>query len=88
VSKPETKPAESTASPSEELTEALKKVVQRHADQDGWARVSAVGQSIRRERGAEPKALGHATWTKALKAQEVFELRNEGTTAVAVRLKR
>ena len=87
LSKPEPKAPEAPASASDEVQDALRGVVRRHADKDGWARVSAVGQSMRRERGAEPKSLGHATWTKALKALEIFELRNEGTTSVAVRLK-
>jgi uncharacterized protein (TIGR00288 family) len=76
--------ADETVSASDDLVASLAKVVQRHAGKDGWARVSAVGQSMRRERGADPKSLGHATWTKALKAHG-YELRNEGSTSVSVR---
>jgi hypothetical protein len=70
------------------LTELLTGAIARNADKQGWARVSAVANHMRQHHGQSAKDHGKATWTKVLKALPGYEFRNEGTTSVAVRVKK
>lgn len=54
----------------------------------GWARVSAVANSMRQHHGQSAKDHGKASWTKVLRSLPGYEFRNEGTTSVAVRVKK
>ena len=69
------------------LAEMLAAAIDKNADKQGWARVSAVANHMRQHYGQVSKDHGKATWTKVLKALPGYEFRNEGTTSVSVRVK-
>jgi hypothetical protein len=70
------------------LAELLAGAIAKNGDKQGWARVSAVANHMRQHHGQSAKDHGKATWTKVLKSLPGYEFRNEGTTSVAVRLKK
>ena len=70
------------------LPELLTGAIAKNADKQGWARVSAVANYMRQKHGQSAKDHGKATWTKVLKSLPGYEFRNEGTTSVAVRVKK
>lgn len=57
-------------------------------DEDGWAKVGAVGTHLSNRASFDPRNYGYATLTKLLVATEAFHLRDEGTSKVAVRDRR
>ncbi|SFC39637.1 TIGR00288 family protein [Nocardioides terrae] len=67
------------------LMNVLRSAIESAADDDGFARVSTVGQRIRNQSSFDPRNYGYATWTKLFKAIDLFELRDEGSQNVAVR---
>jgi hypothetical protein len=69
------------------LSELLTGAIEKNADKQGWARVSAVASHMRQHHGQSAKDHGKATWTKVLRALPGYEFRNEGTTSVSVRVK-
>jgi hypothetical protein len=70
------------------LVTLLRNAVAAAADENGWARVNAVGQQIANQASFDPRNYGYATVTKLLAATQLFEMTNEGTSQVAVRDKR
>jgi uncharacterized protein (TIGR00288 family) len=70
------------------LVALLRNAVQAAADDEGWARVSAVRQQIGNQASFDQRNYGYATLTKLLNAMDLFELTNEGTSNVSVREKR
>jgi uncharacterized LabA/DUF88 family protein len=70
------------------LVVLLRNAVQAVADEDGWARVGAVGQQIANQASFDSRNYGYATLTKLLAATQLFELVDEGKATVAVRDKR
>ena len=70
------------------LTALLRNAMQAAAQDDGWARVGAVGQQINNQASFDPRNYGYATLTKLLAATQLFELQNEGTSNVMVRDRR
>ena len=70
------------------LPELLTGAIAKNADKQGWARVSAVANYMRQHHGQSAKDHGKATWTKVLRGLPGYEFRNEGTTNVAVRVKK
>ena len=70
------------------LPELLTGAIAKNADKQGWARVSAVANYMRQHHGQSAKDHGKATWTKVLRSLPGYEFRNEGTTSVAVRVKK
>ncbi len=70
------------------LPELLTGAIAKNADKQGWARVSAVANYMRQHHGQSAKDHGKATWTKVLKGLPGYEFRNDGTTSVAVRVKK
>ncbi|MFC6706677.1 NYN domain-containing protein [Flexivirga alba] len=70
------------------LPELLEGAIARNADKQGWARVGAVANHMRQHHGQSAKDHGKATWTKVLRSLPGYEFRNEGTTSVAVRIKK
>jgi len=70
------------------LTALLRNAVQAAAQDDGWARVGAVGHQITNQASFDPRNYGYATLSKLLAATQLFEFQHEGTTNVAVRDKR
>ncbi len=57
-------------------------------DEDGWAKVGAVGSHIGNKASFDSRNYGYATLTKLLVATDAFDLRDEGTSKVSVRDKR
>ena len=57
-------------------------------DEDGWAKVGAVGTHLNNRAPFDPRNYGYATLTKLIVATEAFHLRDEGTSKVCVRDKR
>jgi uncharacterized protein (TIGR00288 family) len=70
------------------LVTLLRNAVQAAADDDGWARVGAVGQQIANQASFDPRNYGYATLSKLMAASQLFEWANEGKSDVAVRDKR
>jgi len=70
------------------LPELLAGAITTNGDKQGWARISAVANHMRQHHGQSARDHGKATWTKVLKSLPGYEFRNEGTTSVAVRLKK
>ncbi|MEP9381332.1 NYN domain-containing protein [Nocardioides sp. KR10-350] len=70
------------------LVQLLRNAIAAAADEEGWALVSTVGARIRNQSSQDPRNFGYASWTKLLKAIDLFELKDEGTSSVAVRDKR
>jgi uncharacterized LabA/DUF88 family protein len=69
------------------LLERLRQAVQKAAGKDGWARIQAVRAALGPRDSFSPSDYGHSNLSKLLKATEAFELRDEGSPAVHVRLK-
>lgn len=67
------------------LMNVLRSTIQSAAEDDGFARVSTVGQRIRNQSSYDPRNYGFATWTKLLAAIDLFEMRGVGTSQVSVR---
>jgi len=70
------------------LVTLLRNAVQAAADDEGWARVGAVGQQIANQASFDPRNYGYPTVSKLLIATQLFDVANEGTSAIAVRDKR
>jgi uncharacterized protein (TIGR00288 family) len=66
----------------------LRNAVQAAADDEGWARVGAVGSQIGNQASFDPRNYGYATLTKLLVATQLFDIVDEGKSTVAVRDKR
>lgn len=70
------------------LMNLLRSAVNAVQDEDGWAKVGAVGTQIGNKASFDARNYGYATLSKLLSATQAFELRDEGTSRVAVRDKR
>ena len=70
------------------LMNLLRSAVNAVQDEDGWARVAAVGMQIGNKSSFDARNFGYASLTKLLASTQAFELRDEGTSRVAVRDKR
>jgi uncharacterized protein (TIGR00288 family) len=66
----------------------LRNAVQAAADDEGWARVGAVGTQIANQASFDHRNYGYATLTKLLVATQLFEISDEGKSTVMVRDKR
>ena len=69
------------------LVRLLRNAVSRAADDDGWASVGAVGNSISNQSSFDSRNHGYASLSKLIKATELFEVRTEGNS-MSVRDKR
>jgi uncharacterized protein (TIGR00288 family) len=70
------------------LTSLLRNAVQAAAQDDGWARVGAVGHQIANQASFDARNYGYSTLSKLLAATQLFDFQHEGTSNVAVRDKR
>jgi uncharacterized protein (TIGR00288 family) len=70
------------------LVMLLRNAVQAAADDEGWARVGAVGTQIANQASFDHRNYGYATLTKLLVATQLFDIVDEGKSAVMVRDKR
>lgn len=71
-----------------QLLGLLRDAVNATQDEQGWARVGAVGTQIGNKTSFDARNYGYATLTKLLAATQAFEMRDEATSRVAVRDKR
>jgi uncharacterized protein (TIGR00288 family) len=91
---PSEKPHQPLRVPTEQLRKDAKLLSLLRAsviaceDEDGWAKVGAVGTHLSNRASFDPRNFGYATLTKLLVATEAFNLRDEGTSKVSVRDKR
>ena len=69
------------------LVALLRNAVQSAADDEGWARVGAVGQQIANQASFDPRNYGYPTLSKLLAATQLFDWANEGKSDVSVRYK-
>jgi uncharacterized protein (TIGR00288 family) len=60
------------------LVRLLRAAVQRAADDDGWASVGTVGNSISNQSSFDSRNHGYASLSKLLKATDLFDIRTEG----------
>lgn len=67
------------------LLSLLRDAVNASRDEDGWARVGAVGTQIGNKTSFDARNYGYSTLSKLLAATEAFEMREEGTPQVATR---
>ncbi|MGH8830402.1 MAG: NYN domain-containing protein [Polaromonas sp.] len=67
------------------LVMLLRNAVQAAADDEGWARVGAVGTQIANQASFDHRNYGYATLTKLLVATQLFDIEDEGKSTVAVR---
>jgi uncharacterized LabA/DUF88 family protein len=91
TSKAEPRPARKTTAELRQdagLVRLLRNAAQRAAEEDGWARVSAMGQQIANQSSFDSRNHGYASLTKLLTATQLFDLRDEGKPSMAVRDKR
>lgn len=70
------------------LMHLLRDAVQAMQDEQGWALVGAVGTQIANKASFDARNYGYATLSKLMTATQAFEMRDEGTSRVAVRDKR
>lgn len=70
------------------LVALLRNAVQAAEDDDGWARVNAVGNQIANQASFDSRNYGYSTLTKLLAATQLFEMADEGRSSVSVREKR
>lgn len=70
------------------LVRLLRNTVDSAADESGWARISTVGGQIGNQSSFDPRNYGYASLSKLLAATQLFDFKDEGTGAVAVRDKR
>jgi uncharacterized protein (TIGR00288 family) len=90
-SRPESAPARKTTAELRQdagLVRLLRNAVQRAADDEGWAKVNTVGNQISNQSSFDSRNFGYGSLTKLIVASQLFETRDEGTSAMAVRDKR
>ena len=68
-----------------QLMAILRDAIKATCDESGWARVGAMGTHIGNKLSFDARNYGYATLSKLLAATQRFELRDEGTSRVAVR---
>lgn len=70
------------------LMNLLRDAVQAMQDEQGWALIGAVGKQISNKASFDPRNYGYATMSKLIQATQAFEMRDEGTSRVAARIRR
>ena len=66
----------------------LRRAVEGAADDSGWARVGTVGNHISNQSSFDPRNYGYAKLSKLLEATDLFDMRDSGGPAMAVRDRR
>jgi uncharacterized protein (TIGR00288 family) len=70
------------------LVALLRRAVEGAADDSGWARVGTVGNHISNQSSFDPRNYGYAKLSRLLEATDLFEIRDSGGQAMAVRDRR
>ena len=69
------------------LMNGLRSAVLANADEEGWVRVNVLGQQIANKESFDARNYGYGSLSKLLVATNAFDMREEGTPRVAVRVK-
>ena len=70
------------------LVTLLRNAAEGAADEDGWGRVSTIGQHISNQSSFDSRNYGYGSLIKLLKAIELFDIRDEGKQTLSVKDKR
>ena len=70
------------------LVTLLRTAISGTTDENGWATIGWLGHRISNQSSFDSRNYGYPSLSKLLKATDLFEFRDEGTSAVAVRDKR
>ena len=70
------------------LMHLLRDAVKAMQDEQGWALIGAIGTQISNKASFDARNYGYATLSKLLAATQAFDMKEEGTSRVAVRDKR
>ena len=70
------------------LVALLRRAVEGAADDEGWARVSTVGNRISNQSSFDSRNYGYARLSKLLEATDLFDIRDTGGSNMAVRDRR
>ncbi len=70
------------------LVALLRRAVEGAADDSGWARVGTVGNHISNQSSFDPRNYGYAKLSRLLEATDLFDIRDSGGQAMAVRDRR
>ena len=70
------------------LVRLLRGAVTASADEVGWSRASAIGQHISNQSSFDARNFGYERLTELLRATDLFDSRDDGTSSVAFRDKR
>jgi uncharacterized LabA/DUF88 family protein len=70
------------------LLRRLRGAVEATADEGGWSRASSIGQHISNQSPFDPRNYGYARLTDLMRATELFDCRDEGSSSIAFRDKR
>ena len=70
------------------LVALLRRAVEGAADDSGWALVGTVGNHISNQSSFDPRNYGYAKLSKLLEATDLFDMRDSGGPAMAVRDRR
>ena len=69
------------------LMNGLRSAVLANADEEGWVAVNVLGQQIANKESFDARNYGYGSLSKLLVATNAFDMRDEGTPRVAVRVK-
>lgn len=70
------------------LMNLLRDAVKVMQDEQGWALIGSIGKQISNKASFDPRNYGYASISKLIAATQAFDMRDEGTSRVAVRIKR
>ena len=70
------------------LMHLLRDAVKAMQDEQGWALIGAIGTQISNKASFDARNYGYATLSKLIAATQAFDMKDEGTSRVAVRDKR
>ena len=70
------------------LMNLLRDSIKAMQDEQGWALVGAIGKQISNKASFDPRNYGYATMSKLIAATQAFDMKEEGSSRVAVRIRR
>lgn len=70
------------------LVTLLRNAVESAAGDDGWSKLGVIGKQIGNQASFDPRNYGYPTLSKLIAATQLFEIRGEGTSTIAIRDKR
>lgn len=70
------------------LMNLLRDAVKVMQDEQGWALIGSIGKQISNKASFDPRNYGYASISKLMAATQAFDMKDEATSRVAVRIKR